>query len=133
LQAHLIQQRRRAKRRQRRKSSFPNNVLDQPDPPPVEAVSIRRPLAKTSSMPRFVYVVVVGDTVDEEVLRSDSELEVGDVVPFKGEKAIVERIGDLGRAALSKDSADAESERTAYRRLNCRLVTPEESAAQGDR
>ena len=73
---------------------------------------------------RFNYQVVVGDEVDDEVLRSDTDFEVGDVVPFKGDKAIVERIEELGRAAWGSDAserADPDPGTAIFRRLHCRL------------
>jgi hypothetical protein len=80
-------------------------------------------------MARFAYVVVVGDLVDDEILRSETEFAVGDVVPFRGEKVIVERIGDLGRSTAPRDVDESTFEVTIYRRLNCRLAAADESAS----
>ena len=64
---------------------------------------------------RFHYLVQVGEEVDDEVLRSDTEFEVGEIVPFRGEKAIVNRIENVGPGETDRSAA-------IYRRLYCELA-----------
>jgi hypothetical protein len=76
-------------------------------------------------MARFNYLVVVGGVVDDEVFRSDTAFAVGDVVPFRGDNAVVELIEELDRAAWGAGvsvAAEADLPTAIFKLLHCRLI-----------